>query len=104
MKLLRRKPARVPVTHDFTKRYLSHDYIFRPVDGGLRGDLTMWSEEALHRGDFLLLQNGDGSTRYRIDEAERMYAVASDPPPMWTVKATFFPRESASRPGPEKEE
>lgn len=82
---------RAPKTHDFTRRRVGHDYTFEPLPDN-RGRLTIWSEDALLAGDYLLLQNQAGDTRYRIDTAERIDSLASDPPPMWCVVATFAPR------------
>ncbi len=74
-------------THDYTSRCWGHDYVFRPIDNGQRGDLTGWGN-GIRRGDFLLLQNGTGSTRYRVERI----TYYPDPPDMWEASVTFAPR------------
>ena len=75
-------------THDYTIRCWGHDYTFDPVDGGDRGDMMGWGN-GIEQGDFLLLQNGDGSTRYKVISIKYF----GDPPDMWSAKVSFAPRE-----------
>ncbi len=74
-------------THDYTTRGWGHDYTATPIDGGLKLDMAGWGY-GLRAGDYLLLKNGTGSSRYKI-EALR---YKSDPPDMWFATAAFAPR------------
>jgi len=77
-----------PRTHDYTHRGWGHDYIFLPHRGGLEARITGWGH-GIRAGDYLLLQNGDGSSRYVI----RSIQYERDPPDMWSASAEFAPRE-----------
>lgn len=97
-RLLRReKPeARVPVTHDYTRRMWGHDYGFTTKDKGQTLDAHGWGPRGsyLSVGDFLLIQNGDRTTRYMV-EAVR---YCPDPRDMWFATLRFAPRtESEAR-------
>lgn len=103
-------------THDYSKgkRGWGHDYsVFESRDGGrylrlmghgcnganCRGDepepigpdrpivLTKPSCR-IEAGDYLILQNGDGSTRYRVKTIE----YKRDPKDMWEAEVVFEPR------------
>lgn len=76
-------------THDYTLKCWGHDCIVRPVDGGMKLDLTGWGD-GLRTGDFILLRNGTGSSRYRLDAVRYEY----DPPDMWHATASFAPRSA----------
>lgn len=78
---------RKPVTHDYTKRGWGHDYVYHPIDGGLKGTLMGWGE-GIVKGDYILLQNGKDSTRYRFTEI----SYYRDPRDMWSGKIKFAPR------------
>jgi hypothetical protein len=78
-----------PKTHDYTKRGWGHDYIFRPIDGGMRGSMTGWGH-GIGDGDYLILQNEGDTTRYRVDEI----SYYSDPPDQWRASVTFAPRST----------
>ena len=79
---------RPAVTHDYTQRGWGHDITYRPEDGGkiLRGSL--WSPTRVSEGDYLILANGDRTTRYRVTEAR--WCV--DPGDMYHFVAQFAPR------------
>jgi hypothetical protein len=81
--------ARGPRTHDYSgpRRGFGHDYSFTPADGGRFGHATGWGR-GIQAGDFLLLQNGDRSSRYRVVEI----GYYSDPPDMWRAQLAFAPR------------
>ena len=83
-----------PSTHDYTKRYWGHDYIFKPIDGGMRGEVTGWGY-GLSDGDYLLLQNKGGSTRYRIEQVEYIGGQGG-PHDMWKADVVFAPRSQQS--------
>jgi hypothetical protein len=76
-----------PQTHDYTVREWGHDYTFTPVEDGRRGQVVGWGT-GLQDGDYLLLRNGDGSTRYRI----KRVAYFRDPEDMWRADVVFAPR------------
>lgn len=79
-----------PTTHDYTRRGWGHDYIFKPIDGGLRAEIFGWGH-GLSDGDYLLLRNGDGSTRYQLDHVEYIGGQGG-PADQWRAAATFAPR------------
>jgi hypothetical protein len=76
-----------PKTHDYTVRSWGHDYIFEPLDDGVRGRMQGWGR-GITPGDYLLLQHGNGSTRYRVKDIE----YKADPPDMWFATVVFTPR------------
>jgi hypothetical protein len=78
-----------PRTHDYTTRRWGHDYTFDPIKGGQRGTALGWGR-GLRDGDYLLLQNGAGSTRYRIERV----SYFADPADMWKAELAFDPRAS----------
>ncbi len=77
-------------THDYTRREWGHDYVFNPVEGGLKAHAMGWGY-GISKEDFLILQNGDGSTRYKVDEIQYF----TDPRDMWSAKLSFAPRPSS---------
>jgi len=77
-------------THDYTDRYWGHDYTFRPIDNGVKGELMGWGM-GINSDDYIIIKNGDGSTRYQIDEIKYF----ADPKDMWKATATFAPREDS---------
>jgi hypothetical protein len=77
---------RVPHVHDYTRRYWGKDITYRVVDGQLVGSL--WCPTRVRVGDFLILANGDSTTRYRLTEVR----PAMDPDDMYHFTATFDPR------------
>ena len=78
---------RQPQTHNYTLRYWGHDYTFDPIDGGQRAHMMGWGR-GIQAGDYLIIQNGQDTTRYQIDSIE----YYSDPPDMWSAQAIFAPR------------
>lgn len=76
-------------THDYSgpTRRIGHDYIFKPVGRGMKGNITGWGY-GIRSGDFLLLQNRGKSTRYRVDSI----SYYLDPMDMWSAEVTFAPR------------
>lgn len=82
------EPAREPETHDYSNRYWGHDYATMAIlDDGQVLRLAGWGY-GLNIGDYLILQNGAWTTRYRIEMVE--YQL--DPKDMWFVTARFAPR------------
>lgn len=83
------EPTSRPRTHDYTRRYWGHDYqLIRVIDGGQQLRLGIFGRR-FAVGDFLILQNRDGSTRYRITE---ITDHPMDPGDLWFVTAEFAPR------------
>lgn len=79
-------------THDYTRRTWGHDYTtLSVIDGGQRLRLSGWGL-GINAGDYLILPNGSGTTRYRVDSIE--YRI--DPHDMWFAEATFAPRQAVS--------
>lgn len=78
--------AREVATHDLTRT----DYAFDPKDRGQRGHIACWSGPTPHVGDYLILRNGDNSTRYQVTGVDPCWGV--DPPTMWMADLMFAPR------------
>lgn len=76
-------------THDYTQRGWGHDFTFDPIDGGKGGAMMGWGF-GLEDGDYLILPNGGGTTRYQIKTVEYF----SNPKDMWKAKVVFAPRKS----------
>lgn len=75
-------------THDYTRRTWGHDCATMAViDGGQRLCLSGWGRD-IQEGDYLILPNGDGTTRYHVDSID----YRMDPPDMWFAEASFAPR------------
>lgn len=89
---LRDVVGRRQVTHDYTKRYWGHDYVFHPESGGLKAHMMGWGH-GLKAGHFLILQNGAGSTRYQIKKVKYF----DDPPDMWDASVVFSPRQPPNK-------
>jgi hypothetical protein len=75
-----------PVTHDLT----TVDYAFTPRDGGQRGHIACWSGKKPFPGEYLILRNGDRSSRYEVVDVDLCMNV--DPPTMWMAELKFMPR------------
>ena len=76
-------------THDLTRA----DYAFTPEDDGRQGRLACWGYPAggpVRTGDYLILRNREGVTRYRIETMD--YCLDVDPPTMWMADLAFAPR------------
>jgi hypothetical protein len=77
-----------PKTHDYTWRDWGHDFtIHGSIVGGQRLRASGWGA-TLNAGDYLILPNGDATTRYRIEHIR----WAFDPPDMWHADLAFAPR------------
>jgi hypothetical protein len=75
-------------THDYTEPYWGHDYVFEPVSKGMKGNMMGWGR-GISNGDFLILENGGATTRYKVTEI----SYFPDPPDMWSAKVKFAPRK-----------
>lgn len=80
------------VEHDYTNRYWGHDYTFDPLDNGIKGRMMGWGC-GIKSGDFLIIQNGEGSTRYKVDSIQYFL----DPHDMWSAVVSFAPRTHETR-------
>lgn len=83
------------VTHDFSKRYWGHDYmVTKVIDAGQEIKMMGWGgdcpgfDKRPEEGDFLILVNGDTTTRYRVSAVFHYH----DPRDMWRLTADFAPR------------
>jgi hypothetical protein len=80
------RPAREAATRDLTRT----DYAFRPEDGGQRGHIACWNGSMPEAGDYLILRNGHGTSRYQVTAVDPCRGV--DPPTMWMADLAFAPR------------
>ncbi len=80
-------------THDYTRRSWGHDFTITQIfDGGMWLNMMGWGY-GLSKGDFIILPNGNETTRYLIKDIE----YKSDPPDMWRAKVEFAPRARLAR-------
>ena len=80
------KTGREAATYDMTRT----DYAFRPVDSGQRGHIDCWTDPMPRAGDYLILRNGSGGSRYQVTGVDPCWGV--DPPTMWMADLAFAPR------------
>ena len=77
-------------THDLSPREWGCNYNVLDIgEGGLKVSLCGWSI-GVSAGDYLLLKQGDGTTRYLVDSIR----YAGDPVDMWFAETSFAPREN----------
>ena len=82
-------------THDYSIKEWGHNYqITSYEDDGHKLRMAGWGY-GIKDGDFLIVKNGDGTTRYKIDSI----SYQSDPPDMWFASTTFAPRDEVDRNG-----
>lgn len=65
-------------THDYTQLVSGIDYVFEPIDGELKGYMT-GQGKGIKLGDYILLPDGSGFSRYQIEEID----YYCNPPDMW---------------------
>tara|TARA_Y100000034_G_C6544303_1_gene234948 strand:+ start:147 stop:395 length:249 start_codon:yes stop_codon:yes gene_type:complete len=75
-------------THDYSVREWGHNYSIIEIEG-LQLRLTGWGR-GISADDYIIIKNGDGTTRYKIDSIE----YKRDPADMWFAEASFAPRDS----------
>lgn len=71
----------------------AYNYSFRPREDGQVGSFACWTPPLGGRpseGDFLILRNGQRTTRYRIESLG--HCMHADPPTMWMAELRFAPR------------
>jgi hypothetical protein len=79
-------------THDYSRERTGwgNDYaVTSVIDGGKQIKLSGWGL-GISSGDFLILQNGNDTTRYQVDEINYL----GNPKDMWRASATFAPRQN----------
>lgn len=84
-------PTREPRIIDCTR----YDYAFTPRDNGQAGNIACWTVPSGGKprdGDWLILRNGDRSSRYRVTKVDICWNV--DPPTMWMADLAFDPRRA----------
>jgi len=80
-------------THDYTRRTWGHDFtITKNIDGGMWLHMMGWGH-GLSEGDFIILPNGNETSRYLIKSVQ----YKSNPPDMWKAEAEFAPRARLAR-------
>ena len=76
-------------THDYSNPQWGWDInILNIENDGLNIDVCGWGE-GLRNGDYLILRNGKGTTRYVLTSV----SYKRDPKDMWFGTADFAPRE-----------
>ena len=76
------------MTHDISRKSWGCNYnVMEFRDGGMSVDLVGW-RSGIKNGDFLLLKQDDGTTRYLVESIR----YESNPPDMWFATASFAPR------------
>ncbi len=73
-------------THDFSVRSWGNNYTIMSDDGN-QISLMGWSY-GINDGDYLILQNGNSTTRYQVTRIKYL----RDPKDMFEATATFAPR------------
>ena len=87
------RKAKEPVTVNLTARVWGCDYQFTPVEGGKKGTMHGWSPKRFTEGDYLLLKNGDGTTRYQVVKVR----WCDDPRDMFFADVVFAPRSKEEK-------
>ena len=76
-------------TIDLSPRHWGRNYhVIQIIDAGQKLKLATWSTPMPSRGDFLILANGNDTTRYLVDQVE----PCGDPHDMAICCASFAPR------------
>jgi hypothetical protein len=79
-------------THDYTVRTWGHDFgISHSNHGGFDVSAYGWGE-GIRTGDYLILPNGERTTRYEV----RAVRYMRNPRDQWFAELLFAPREEAS--------
>jgi hypothetical protein len=79
-------------TLDYTRRYWGHDFALTPSKEGKILEGHVWSDVGIRQGDYVILPNGDRTTRYQVETAR----WCGDPDDMWRVKLKFAPRKETT--------
>ena len=65
-------------TYDYTQLVSGEDYVFEPIDGGIRGYMTS-SGKGVKSGDYIVLADDVSASRYQVEKID----YYSNPPEMW---------------------
>ncbi len=65
-------------THDYSRFISGQDYVFEILEGSIQGYMTGQGKD-IKPGDYILLQKGSESYRYRVEEID----YYSNPSDMW---------------------
>ena len=77
------------IDDNYTIKEWGHSYSIQSIsDGGLNLSLAGWGV-GISNGDYLILKNGEGSTRYKVDTVK----YCRDPHDMWFAELSFSPRD-----------
>ena len=80
---------KTPRTHDLTPKVWGRDYATTEIlQGGLRINMTAWCSQPIEVGDYVLIRNAGGSTRYQVERVVRPH----DPGDQYFIQAQFAPR------------
>tara|TARA_Y100001938_G_scaffold148833_1_gene233680 strand:- start:2890 stop:3129 length:240 start_codon:yes stop_codon:yes gene_type:complete len=78
------------MTHDLSPKCWGCNYNVLDIkDKGMKVSLCGW-HSGIKSGDFLLLKQGDGTTRYLVDSIR----YCGEPDDMWFAEASFAPRDN----------
>tara|TARA_A200000159_G_scaffold164552_2_gene194691 strand:- start:1299 stop:1538 length:240 start_codon:yes stop_codon:yes gene_type:complete len=76
-------------THDLSPRAWGCNYnVLKIKDNGEKASLCGW-HYGIKSGDYLLLKQGSGTTRYLVDSIN----YTGSPEDMWFAEISFAPRE-----------
>ena len=64
--------------------------MFTPRNGGQEASVMGWSSERIVAGDYLILSNGTGTTRYQV----KFIGYKLNPHDMFEAELVFAPRPS----------
>lgn len=82
---------RTPHIHDLTSKTWGCDYAINSKnEDGTIIRMTVWCPKTIVVGDYLIIRNGPGTTRYRADEVK----PTGDPKDMYFIVASFAPRKA----------
>lgn len=80
-------------THDFTAtKWGWNAQVMHVHEQGKRLGLVGWGN-GISKGDYLILPNGDDSTRYQVEGIK----YRADPADMWFADAVFAPRAARAQ-------
>lgn len=76
-------------THDYSVTSWGHNCDILSInDNGMSLRIAGWGK-GLSDDDYLIIKNGSGTTRYKIDKVR----YETNPSDMWFAEATFAPRQ-----------
>lgn len=79
-----------PEIHNLSRQTWGNNYNIMEIhEKGMRVDLVGW-RRGVKSGDYLLLKQGEGTTRYLVDSIR----YVGNPDDMWFAETSFAPREN----------